>query len=752
MHLAPLIRDLAVILGVAAVVTFLFRRIKQPVVLGYIIAGLIVGPFTPTLFSITSVSDRPSVAVWAELGVIFLMFTVGLEFSFRKMARDGITSVLAAAIEISFMIFVGFECGELLGWPRMDSLFLGCMLAISSTTIIVKTVEELGMKSRRFVEGVFGILIIEDLAAILILVALSSVAIKHSFGGWELAQTAGKLAFVVAVWVLVGLFVVPRFIRSVGRHGNDEMLVVVSLGLCLSLVAISASLNYSVALGAFIMGSILAESTESRRIEHLVRPLRDVFGAVFFVTVGMMIDPRLLLANIGTIIAITATLMIGKIVALTFGSLATGRSLAHSVQTGFSMAQIGEFSFVIATLGQTSGIISKSVYPVIVAVSILTTFTTPYMIRASEKVGPALERRLPPRWRDVLAAYQGWVERRQADASAGDAVRRGAVRWASSVIVVILVFTVIGGFVRPWIRDFITDPLAAALAGWGAAIAAAAPFIWQMLSAFRATRNDDTRTGLPGLSLLFVSRLATILVVGILSMEFFVTSIALLLTVLVSGVFYLAFSKQLDGSYAWFESQFKDNIHKPETGGGVSAGLPHHLAPFNARLAQIKLHADAPLCGKRLIDAGLRESYGVNVVAIQRGTRTIVAPMAHELLFPEDQLLVLGEEEKIESLRPELERPKASVPLEGGSGLEAYKLRQLQLAQGSPLVGRTIKDARIREDYGCLVVGVDRAGEQILNPKSDLTLAVGDRLWLVGSVEALRPLPGLMSEIPVRIG
>jgi len=309
---------------------------------------------------------------------------------------------------------------------------------------------------------------------------------------------------------------------------------------------------------------------------------------------------------------------------------------------------------------------------------------------------------------------------------------------------------VIGGFVRPWIRDFITDPFYAALAGWGAAIAGAAPFIWQMLSAFRATRNDDSKTGLPGLSLLIVSRLATILVVGVLSMEFFVTSIALLLTVLVSVVFYLAFSKQLDGSYAWFESQFKDNILKPETGAGGPA-LPHHLAPFNARLAQIKLHADASLCGKRLIDAGLRESYGINVVAIQRGTRTIVAPMAHELLFPEDQLLVLGEEEKIERLRPDLERPKTGEPIAGG-GIESYKLRQLQLAQGSPLVGRTIKDARIREDYGCLVVGVDRAGEQLLNPKSDLTLAEGDRLWLVGSIEALRPLPGLMSEAPVRIG
>lgn len=731
MHLAPLIRDLAIILGVAAVVTFIFRRIRQPVVLGYIIAGVIVGPHTPTIFSI---SDLPNVQTWAELGVIFLMFTLGLEFSFRKLAKVGLGSGGTALFEMSIMIFLGLQCGQFLGWPPMDSLFLGCMIAISSTTIIVKALDELGLKTRQFAESIVGILIFEDMVAVLMLVALSSVAIEASLGVRELALAGVKLVFVVSIWVLVGLFVVPRFVRSVGRHGNDEMLTVVSLGLCLSLVAISASFNYSVALGAFIMGSILSESAESHRIEQLVKPLRDTFGAVFFVSVGMLIDPRILVGNFGQVIVLSLVVMIGKATAITVGSMLNGKSINTSISTGFSMAQIGEFSFIIATLGTTYGIISKTLYPMIVAVSLVTTFATPYMIRMAQFLGPYIEKRLPPSVASRLDRYRAFTQRRGADLGVARAVRLSLVRWVASAILVIAIFGFMSGTVLPWMRQQIPDLFYATLAGWALSIAVTSPFIWSMLIAFRTLAVDPSgplSVNAPRLGAIFISRFLTILIVGGLSMRFFVTWLAMALTVAMAIVFYLAFARQLDGFYGWFEGQMRDNVRGPDADKKKKDRMAHHLAPWNTHMARVNVHSDSTVSGKRIKELQFRERHGVNIVAIQRGSRTIVPPSPDEIIFPEDHLLVLGTDDQIELLRGILETPQpiaAEV-----DDLEHYKLRQMTIFKDSPLVGRTIRNSGIREDLQSLVVGLERGAERMLNPQSDVTLMTGDRLWLVGN-------------------
>jgi Kef-type K+ transport system membrane component KefB/Trk K+ transport system NAD-binding subunit len=380
MHLPQLIIDLAVILGVAAFVTYVFRLIRQPVVLGYIVAGVIVGPYTPPLFM---VGDITSVQVWAELGVIFLMFCLGIEFSFRRLRRVGIGAILTALIQIIFMFGLGILVGPKFGWTGLNAAFLGCMIAISSTTIIIKALEELNLKSKKFAELVFGILIVEDLAAILMLVGLTSVVETDQANLLSMLWAGAKLISMVSLWLILGFQIVPRLMSEISKKGNNEMFVVVSLGLCLGMVTLSGYFHYSAALGAFVMGSILAETKEAHRIESLVSPLKDVFGAVFFVSVGMMLDLQVIVRNPLTIFGLSALIVIGKILAVSLGGLMTRQGAKTSLSAAFTMAQIGEFSFIIANLGLAFKVLEPEILPIIVAASVLTTFTTPYLIKVA---------------------------------------------------------------------------------------------------------------------------------------------------------------------------------------------------------------------------------------------------------------------------------------------------------------------------------------------------------------------------------
>lgn len=451
-HIPQLITDLAVILGVAAVVTFVFRKINQPVVLGYIVAGIIVGPYTHPIFSIVDVS---SVKTWAELGVIFLMFALGLEFSFRRLAKVGVSAAGTAIIQIIVMLSLGIVVGEFLGWPHMDATFLGCMIAISSTTIIIKALEELGLKNRRFAELVFGILIVEDLAAIVMLVALTNISLTSSIGGLDLLIASGKLAVVVGAWFVAGIFIVPRFVKNVGQQKNNEMLVVVAIGLCLSLVALAAYFNYSVALGAFIMGSIIAETPEAKNIEHIIQPLKDIFGAVFFVSVGMLLDPNTILNNFGAIILISITIIIGKLFSVTGGALITGQTVQNSIQTGFCMAQIGEFSFIIASLGLSFSVIDTKLYPIIVTASLITTFTTPYLIRYSSNVSNYVDKKMPATFKTKINGYTNWFQTITIFKDEQKNLNSNALKWFLNLIVLITVFVIISEKIHPLINNYL---------------------------------------------------------------------------------------------------------------------------------------------------------------------------------------------------------------------------------------------------------------------------------------------------------
>ncbi|OFZ80292.1 MAG: hypothetical protein A2583_11590, partial [Bdellovibrionales bacterium RIFOXYD1_FULL_53_11] len=527
MHLPPLIRDLAVILGVAGASSWLFGRIRQPVVMGYILAGMIVGPH---LLTHPLVKDLPNIHVWAELGVIFLMFSIGLEFSFRKLVKVGLSSTITAVIEISTMLALGITAGRLLGWNWIESIFLGAMISISSTTIIAKSLEELGLKTRRFSESIFAILVVEDLVAVVLIVALTGIAASQAVSGIALITTAGRMLIIMGSWIVTGYFVVPRLIRHVAKSGNDEVLAILSLGLCLLLAVFASHLGYSAVLGAFIMGSVIAESPESRRITELLRPVRDLFVAIFFVSVGMLIDPSVMHHNAGSIALIALITIAGKITANTLASLATGQSLRTSVQVGFGLAQIGEFSFIIAGLALALGAARNSIYSIAVGVSLITVLINPNLIKVSHRIAGWLEERLPARALDFLVRYGAWMEERRADTAMRLDIYRRSARWILNALISGVIFILVAEVLMPRIPPGWMNTYFRSITGMLIASALALPFVLAMFSAFSRFAlgqcNDDSNNVAPGGVAVLVSRLFTVFWLAFLSAKFFPAKIA----------------------------------------------------------------------------------------------------------------------------------------------------------------------------------------------------------------------------------
>ncbi len=736
--MAPLIKDLAVILGVAAIVTFLFRLIRQPVVLGYIAAGIIVGPYTPPVFSIVDIAN---VKVWAELGVIFFMFALGLEFSFRRLARIGTSATVAGAIQISLMLVIGYLGGLALGWDRTDQLFLGGMIAISSTTSIIKMLDEFGLKTKRFSEMVYGILVVQDLAAILIIVGLTSISTSEVISGIGLLGAITRLGLIIGAWLVFGLFIVPRLVGAVGRHGTSEMLLIVSLGLCFVLVTVADHYSYSVALGAFIMGSILAETRESHNIQSLVSPLKDVFGAIFFVSVGMLFNPTAITQNFSTILFICLLVVIGMITTITVGLILTGQTISTALHTAFSMAQIGEFSFIIASVGVSLNVINPSIYPIIVSVSLITTFLAPYLIKAAPVASIFVESHLPNKTRIILDRFHIWSQR-QFPGFTKDTYE-SAIRWTANLIVVITIFIMSDSQLLPWMAERVGGSRYVAAISWGATFLVASPFIWGMFTAFDIKTEDHKhiselrRTNPTKILAMFISKAATILILGVLSVEFFSIKIAIVITVIMSLFIFAAFRRKIGIYYHMIETSFISGI-----GGNqaeLGAAKKHaHLIPWDAHLAEMTVNPLSHFRGKRLSDLQIRERFGINIIVIIRQEETIVAPKADEVLFPGDTLLCFGTDEQLEPFSQELNRtPEATSQRVDSSN---YGLRQLEIPETSVFTGKSIKESGIRDVFNCMVVGVERLGARIQSPESTMVMKSGDSIWVVGELENLNRL------------
>jgi CPA2 family monovalent cation:H+ antiporter-2 len=733
MHVPALIQDLALILAVAAAVVLLFHRIKQPVVLGYISAGVLVSGFLKSdeESAAPAVRDIDSIRTLAELGVIFLMFSLGLEFSFRKLARLGPQLAFIGWMETSSLFVLGLAAGTLLGRAPQECLFLGAMLAISSTTIIVKAFEELGLKTRRFAQTVLGVLIIEDLIAILLLVGLGTLSTAGDVSGPLIAETMGTMIFVVGGWFLGGYFLLPHLMKWVGRTRSDEILIVSSIALCLGLGVLGTRYHFSPALGAFIMGSILAESTESHRIEILVRPLRDLFISIFFVSVGMLIQPKIIWANAPLIVGLSILVIAGKFTFASLASLLAGKPLKTSILVGSSLTQIGEFSFIIATLGVTSRVIEPSLYPIIVAVSVLTTLTTPFVIKNAPAFADFVESKTPRRLLEVIDRYSRWRESQSHEALASPLEQNQWSRWLISGFVVALASRVAVGQGIQLISKFESIPT-----GWAPQVTGVLtallclPFLWRFLkgiSLSSATATSHQKF------LRSLTQFLALITAGALGVPFFrgtPLGLGLALAGVIAAVRLL---RPLGRWYEWFESQFLSSFKdQPKT---VHTGLMQKLAPWEHQLIRLKLHPDSEISGLTIQEAALRNRYGINIIAIQRGSRLIIAPQPHQQLFPKDELLVLGAEDKIEAIRPRVERTE--VPTQAPQSLEGYDMRSIHIQNGAPCVGKTLREADFRGKLGAIVTGVERNGSRILNPDSELRVLEGDTLWVVGETERL---------------
>jgi CPA2 family monovalent cation:H+ antiporter-2 len=751
-HLPKLIEDLALILMAGAFITLLFRKIKQPLVLGYIIAGFLVGPYfhlTPT------VADRENIKTFAEIGVIILLFSLGLEFSFKKLMRVGGSASITAFVEIIFITITGYFLGKLMGWTTMDSLFLGGMLASSSTTIILRAFDELGVKTKQYARIVFGVLIVEDIIVILLMVLLSTLAVTRQFQGGDMLFTVLKLLFFLAIWFIAGIFLLPTFLRKAKKLMDEETLLILSLGLCLGMVVLATQVGFSAELGAFVMGSIIAETTSAEKVEHVIKPVKDLFGAVFFVSVGMMIDPSAMVKYAGPILWVTALTIFGKLFSTTLGALLSGQPLKQSVQVGMSMAQIGEFAFIVATLGLSLGVISDFLFPVAVGASAITTFTTPYFIKYAEPVYNFTSKYLPKKWVTRLNNYSIGTQSIQAE-SDWKLVLKSYMKIALTNAIILLATVMLSiNFLVPLINKNIANGTLRTVIVLVISLGIAAPFLW----AFMAKRpNNQTYKELwlekkYNRGPLLIIEIIRILL-GIFFIVFWVymvvpAPVTILLAVPITILVLVVFSRRIQKVYQRMEKGFLTNLNAREKSEAndtslsaniqrKNAELQFNMEPWDAHIVEMKVNPNAEYIDKTLMELGWREKFGINIVYIKRGDKLIHVPGRDSTLMPFDQVGIIGTDAQIQLFKPMFDTIENFA--QETAAIDAISLQKIIVDEHTKLKGIDIRSLGLRERTRGLVVGIERNKQRILNPDSGFILEWGDVLWIVGDKKKIQQL------------
>lgn len=737
MNTESLITDLAFILLLGAVVTVLFKWIKQPVVLGYIVAGFLASPHFEYLPSVTS---EENIDFWAEIGIVVLLFSLGLEFSFKKLLNSGGSAVVTALVVVTGMMGAGFAIGHILHFNTINSLFLGGMLSMSSTTIIIKAFNDLGLRQKKFASLVLAVLIVEDLFAVVMMVLLSSIAINSSVEGAELLYSIAKLVFFLLIWFAVGVYVLPSLLNSIRGFLNPETLLVVSMGLCLGMAVFSVYCGFSMALGAFVMGSILAGTSYAERIEHVVTPVKDLFGAVFFISVGMMVRPDIIAEYWLPILILSAVVIVGMIVFGTAGMLLTGQTLKVAIESGFSLTQIGEFAFIIASLGMSLGVLEPTLYPIVVAVSVITTFGTPFFIRASVPFYDFVERHLPERLHFLIDRYHKDVEKNEAAGASWKPVLKRYL-WRTALYSVVLLGIAILGY-----RYLM--PYLSGLMGHGAklltvvvTLAAMSPFLMALMMPLSASSDEsgeeEARAAINALprTVLTIFRflIALFFVIGVIS-EAFSKRMGVLVAAVLVVLLVFFFSTRLRRRMRRIESRFIDNLNERE----LRRSGKKNAVVGDLHLAYMTVGTACDFAGERLVNSNIRHRYGVNIVSIQRGQTVIQIPGSQERLFPGDTVGVIGTEEQIAAILPDVEKNFDDAALPSGD-LSKTRLTGILLSDSSPLAGHTPRDSALRDRYDALVVAVDR-GDEHIDTRPDLVFRPGDLVWLVGDPQKLASL------------
>ena len=735
-ELPHLVKDLALILVVAGIVTIVFKKLKQPLVLGYVVAGFLVSPHMPYIMS---VADRADISTWGDIGVMFLLFSLGLDFSFKKILKMGASPIISTCSIVFCMMMLGIVTGHLFGWSRMDSIFLGGMLAMSSTTIIYKAFDDLGLRQQRFAGLVMSVLILEDILAIVMMVMLSAIANGSNPDGGQMIGSLMKIGFFLILWFVVGIFLIPLMLRSMRKFINNETLLIVALGLCCAMAVLSTKVGFSSAFGAFVMGSILAETIEAERIIKVVEPVKNLFGAVFFVSVGMLVDPAILVEYSWPIVTLVLVIILGQVIFGSLSFLIGGQSLKSAMQCGFSMAQIGEFSFIIASLGLSLGVIGKFLYPVVVAVSVITTFLTPYMIRMATPAYGMLECRLPKKWimamNNLTLAKQTTQPEAKWRTLIKQMVRITVIYSILSGASIALMFT----FFLPFVRQLLPHWWANAACGL-LTLLFISPFLRAIMmkknhsEEFKALWNSNPYNRLP-LILTIIVRVA-VASAFVFYICYYLTRFtnALMISIALAAVALMIISRSLKKRSIKMERLFMQNLRSREI---VAEVMGRRRPLYEGRLLDRDVHIsdftipeDSLWAGKMLRELEFRNRYGVHISSILRGCQRINIPNGGTILFPGDNIQAIGSDDQLtafsEALNTELHDKDPEIEK------REMKLHQVVINRNGIFAGKTLRDSGIRDVYNCMVVGLEEGKENLSQMDPSHKLRHGEAIWIVG--------------------
>ena len=738
-----LVRDLAVILISAGVFTIISRALKQPLVLGYIIAGVLIGPNVDFFFGISS---NEAVHEWSEIGLIFMMFGLGLEFSFKKLLKVGSGALVTAGSKFVGVFILGYITGQALGWTSMESIFLGGLLSMSSTAVVLKSYDDMGLKDKPYAGMVFGTLVVEDLIAILLMVLLSTLAVSKEFEGKEMLFNLTKLGFFLILWFLVGIYVIPTLLKKTRKYLNDEILLIVSIGLCFGMVTLATAVGFSSALGAFVMGSILAETIESEHIGKLVSPIKDLFGAIFFISVGMMVSPSVIIGNWAIILVLTLFVMLTHIIFSAAGIILSGGGVKNAVHTGFSLAQLGEFGFIIAGVGVSLGVMRDFIYPVIIAVSVITTFTTPYMIKLAPGAYNLLEKKLPPAWLERINSMERKEKRTVAEQSEWKKyLKPYALRLVLYGVILMAIIIASKAFLEPLVAKVLPSlsTFWKNLISCVITLAVMSPFFLGL-----ASNSDTMHTSMLKLRkekesniwpLIGLSLLRTFIAIGfimsVISSHFNLAGWTIILILIAAVTFMLIARKSFMKNIA-IEKQFITNLNEKEIlerrKTPVAISIRTKMAGYDVHIEPVDISADSSFVGLKMKEIPFRSESGANIIKIQRGSKNIVIPGGDVVIYPNDRLLAVGSTEQLKNLRKMINSSLQTTP----EPEQEFNVVPIILEADSYLTGSTLRDVSLR-DYGCMVVSVLRGDEIITNPRPDFHFAEGDTVWIAGDISSL---------------
>ena len=725
--------DLAVILVAAGVITVVFKRLKQPLVLGYILAGFFIGPYFPWFPAIT---DKANLTVWSDIGIVFLMFGLGLEFSIKKLKKVGATGAITALTELAIMFVIGSTVGKILGFGSMECTFLGCMLSISSTSIIIKSFDDLKLKQQKFTSTVTAVLVVEDLIAVLLLVVLSTVSVSKSFDGGELVEQMAKLLFFLVAWFVFGIYLIPTFLRWMRKYMSEETLLILAVGLCFGMVVLASKAGFSTALGAFVMGAILSETIEVEVIHRLVTPLKNLFGAIFFVSVGMLIQPSVLVEYWVTILVIAMSVIIFKSLSATIGVTLSGRPLKTAIQSGFCFCQIGEFSFIIAGLGLSFGVIDETLYPIIVSVSILTTFVTPYMIKGALPFYNWLEPKIPAGLKHRLEQYSEHANRDGGNkATMRIFLRKQLTNIFIHGVILGVMALLSSSLLLPLLDDLFDKTgipqIWSRLTGMLVTLMLMTPFLWAVavknVSKERIKKMFETwhHSQVVVIPLLILRYFVALFFVGLVVGRYVNMAVGLLMVIAVIVMLAVLYSRRANGFYAQIEDRFFSNFNQRQAQN--SFHIPTAMEDEFA-MERLVMTQYSPLAGRSLAEGQLRERFGANIVTIERAGNIIDLPDKDEVLMPCDVLTVIGTEDEVAKIRPVIE-VEPEILVHDHSDHELHMYRYHVDAHG-PLCGVEVRYSTLSRQHA-IVIAIERDGEKIVNPSRDEIFRAGDVLWFV---------------------